>query len=204
MNFIKRFSSSIVLVLFIIFLLQLEIIYFNVFLIIVLIYSFFELNNLLRNKFLFYLGSFFICCSFYTVFKIINSEISLFIMILLISIGADIGGYFIGKIFGGPKLISISPNKTIIGFIGGIIFSYLFVLVYLFVIKPSIFNETEFNYFFILLLSIVSQFGDIFISYLKRQSNMKDTGKLIPGHGGLLDRIDGMIFVFPIYYILYL
>lgn len=204
MNFVKRFLSSIVIILLIVVLLQLNLIYFNFFLVTILIYSFFELNILLRNRFLFYIGSLLITISFYTAFKIINLDINLFIMILLISIGADIGGYFIGKIFGGPKLTSISPNKTIAGFVGGLFFSFFFVQVYLIIINPSFSIQFEFNYLFILILSIFSQIGDIFVSYLKRQSNIKDTGKLIPGHGGLLDRIDGMIFVFPLSFIFYL
>ena len=118
------------------------------------------------------------------------------------------GGYFFGKLFKGPKLTKISPNKTYTGVCGSFLFT-LIVLIFLTTtfekekIILSLF-ETNFNfYIFILGISLVSQFGDLTISFFKRLSNMKNTGKIIPGHGGLLDLVDGMIFAFPTAYILY-
>tara|TARA_A100001234_G_scaffold205283_1_gene200858 strand:+ start:479 stop:910 length:432 start_codon:yes stop_codon:yes gene_type:complete len=126
-----------------------------------------------------------------------------FIIILLICISTDIGGYFFGKIFKGPKLTKISPKKTFSGAIGGYLLSIIFFNLVLnsnyFLNEPI---KITFDIFlFILLISTVSQLGDIIISYFKRLSKIKDTGKIIPGHGGLLDRIDGMIFAYPFAYL---
>ena len=110
----------------------------------------------------------------------------------------DIGGYIFGKLFKGPKLTVYSPNKTIAGLVG----SYLLSLSLIpFLINYNLFGQYEIPQiiFCILLISSVSQIGDIFVSYFKRKSKIKDTGNLIPGHGGILDRIDGMIFAFPLH-----
>ena len=125
-------------------------------------------------------------------------------MITLICVFTDLGGYFFGKLFKGPKLTKFSPNKTYAGMIGGYISSVVLILIlsnYNLIFKIGV----EFNFeviFFVLLISTISQIGDILISYFKRKSKIKDTGKIIPGHGGLLDRADGMIFAFPISYII--
>ena len=117
----------------------------------------------------------------------------------MICASTDIGGYLFGKLFKGPKLTKISPNKTYAGMIGG----YFLSLITLTVITNIIdYPGTPIQFFLItILISTVSQIGDIIVSYFKRLSKIKNTGKLIPGHGGLLDRIDGMIFAFPIYYL---
>ena len=123
---------------------------------------------------------------------------------MLICISTDIGGYIFGKIFKGPKLIKISPKKTYSGMIGGYILSIICLSTFLnskYVLTKT--TDLTVNIFiFILLVSTISQIGDIIISYFKRLSKIKNTGNIIPGHGGLLDRIDGMIFVFPIYYLI--
>ena len=121
----------------------------------------------------------------------------------MICIATDIGGYTFGETFKGPKLSKISPNKTYAGVIGGYILSIVFS--YFFIINENsiLFEIYTLNYLILtLLISTVSQIGDLIISYFKRISNVKDTGKIIPGHGGILDRIDGMIFVFPFFYLL--
>ena len=109
-----------------------------------------------------------------------------------------------GKIFKGPKLTSISPNKTYAGMFGGFIFAVLlatfFIQIFLNLNENSGFHYKI--YIITILISSVSQLGDIVVSYFKRINNIKDTGKIIPGHGGLLDRIDGMIFAFPFSYII--
>ena len=125
--------------------------------------------------------------------------------ILLICISTDLGGYIFGKIFKGPKLTKISPKKTFSGLIGG----YLLSIVILSIYFKSSFNSFQEDaltfgiFIIILLISTTSQLGDITISYFKRLSKIKDTGKIIPGHGGLLDRIDGMIFAFPFSYLIF-
>ena len=132
-------------------------------------------------------------------------------MILLICIFTDIGGYVFGKIFKGPKLTKISPNKTYSGMFGGYFLSVIFMSLF-FTNLELLFENVEVieqgatlnNFIFTIIISTASQFGDIIISYFKRLSKIKDTGKLIPGHGGILDRIDGMLFAFPFYFIFYL
>ena len=119
-----------------------------------------------------------------------------FLFIILICVATDIGGYAFGKLFKGPKLTKVSPNKTYSGVIG----SYLCSLTvsYFFILYFQNFLIIEINLFLVtVLVSSVSQIGDIILSYFKRLSNLKDTGKLIPGHGGILDRVDGMIFALP-------
>ena len=126
-----------------------------------------------------------------------------FVYILLICAFSDIGGYVFGKIFKGKKLTDISPNKTISGSLGSLLFSlvpyFLFKVVF-------IYSEIEFfafvsnnlsNILICIYLSLICQMGDLFISYFKRLADVKDTGKILPGHGGLLDRIDGIIFAIP-------
>ena len=154
----------------------------------------------------YYLGIIFTICSFYSIYLIrdLNNNYINFFFILSVCVSTDIGGYVFGKIFKGPKLISISPNKTYAGLIGSFIFTILSII-FLFE-KGSFFNfETNVTYLTYLLsimISIISQIGDILISYFKRLSNIKDTGNIIPGHGGLLDRADGIIFAFPFTYLI--
>ena len=117
----------------------------------------------------------------------------------MVCISTDIGGYVFGKIFKGPKLTKISPKKTYAGVLGG----YLLSIISTYFFYDYLNINFDFKYFILIFaISTISQLGDI-ISYFKRLSKVKDTGKLIPGHGGILDRIDGMIFVFPIYFIIY-
>ena len=113
---------------------------------------------------------------------------------ILVSISSDIGGLIIGKIFKGRKLIKISPKKTISGSIGSFAFSLMLIPFFInFIYVESIFNLVLIT----ILISLTSQIGDLFISYLKRKAKVKDTSDLLPGHGGLLDRIDGIIFSIP-------
>ena len=127
--------------------------------------------------------------------------------VLLICIFSDIGGYVIGKLVGGKKLTKISPNKTISGSIGSFIFSLipiiLFFIIYDYTKDSSFKLQGSFStiIFLTLFLSLICQVGDLIISYYKRKAKVKDTGSLLPGHGGLLDRIDGVIFVVPVFMI---
>jgi phosphatidate cytidylyltransferase len=126
-----------------------------------------------------------------------------FIIILCICIFSDVGGYVFGKVIGGKKLTKISPNKTISGSLGSFIFSIL--LVFLFNLQNYVavsFDVSPKNILFCLIISSICQLGDLLISYFKRLNKVKNTGTVLPGHGGLLDRIDGLIFAIPIVYIL--
>ena len=122
-----------------------------------------------------------------------NNNKLIFIYLLLVCVMTDLGGYIFGKFFQGKKLTNISPNKTYSGLIGSYILSNI-VFIYFFF-------KFNFSYSFLILTFIIcsiSQVGDLFISYLKRKAKVKDTGTLLPGHGGILDRIDGIIFALPI------
>ena len=133
-----------------------------------------------------------------------NSEsIAFFIIILCICIFSDIGGYVFGKVIGGKKLTKISPNKTISGSLGSFIFSVL--PVFLFNLQNYVamsFDVLPKNILLCLIISLICQLGDLLISYFKRLNKVNDTGTILPGHGGLLDRVDGLIFAIPTVYIL--
>ena len=124
-----------------------------------------------------------------------------FLYILSICICSDIGGYIIGKNVGGKKLTKISPNKTISGSLGSFCFSIIPLLIF-YNINGSEYLLSISNFLVCLVTSLVCQLGDLFISYLKRKAKVKDTGYILPGHGGLLDRIDGIILVIPTVHIL--
>ena len=137
---------------------------------------------------------------FYISSIIIYTEESKFFFIFLILVCAfsDIGGYIFGKLIGGFKLTKISPNKTVSGCIG----SFLFSLIPLFLFDYKNFFLLDlvlsfYNILFCLVISLSCQIGDLIISYFKRLNKVKDTGKILPGHGGFLDRIDGIIFAIP-------
>ena len=136
------------------------------------------------------------------------SSFFLLLWIIILTIFSDVGGYIFGKTFKGKKILKISPNKTISGIIGSFIFAILSVFFISFII--SLMSGIENNFFlkpkyFILalLFSLAAQLGDLFISYFKRLEKLKDTGKILPGHGGIFDRIDGLMFVVILAYILY-
>lgn len=119
----------------------------------------------------------------------------LIFLILITCIGSDIGGYIFGKFFKGPKLSKLSPNKTISGALGSLIFSCVIIFFTLYYLTKI------FDPLILLigcLISISCQVGDLFFSFLKRKSNLKDTSNFLPGHGGLLDRVDGILFGLPV------
>ena len=144
------------------------------------------------NLFIFYICLFASQIYFFLGGEFENKQI-VFLFILLICIFTDIGGYIFGNIIKGKKLTTISPNKTYAGMFGSFICSLIICTLFIIYFNFSI------NFiFFTLLISLVSQVGDLFISYLKRKANIKDTGNFLPGHGGLLDRLDGIIFAIPL------
>ena len=204
----KRVLSSIILFPVVISIIIYSSILLNLLLIICFCLVLYEWHMLSKTKKYYFLGIFFLLLSFYTIYKFkdLNNNYINFLFILLICISTDIGGYVFGKIFKGPKLTTISPNKTFSGVIGGYLLSLVFILVF-FKILSFVKFKTSFSYeilSLVIIISTVSQIGDILISYFKRNSKVKDTGNVIPGHGGLLDRVDGMIFAYPFSYLLYL
>ena len=204
-EFIKRILSSIILIPLVTFFIITGGIIFNLFILACLIISYYEWYSLSKNKKYHIFGYLFLSLSFFTAYKLINldGDNKHFIFVLLICILTDIGGYIIGKLFKGPKISKISPNKTYSGMIGSLSFSILIILIIInFSDLFTNLNTTFINLILLtIIISIISQIGDFTISYFKRLSKIKNPGNLIPGHGGLLDRIDGMIFAFPFSYI---
>ena len=203
----NRIFSSLILIPIVLFVVTEGSFLFNFFVLICFLITLYEWHMMSRKKSYYFLGFFFLILSFYSAYKIRTNMIDgyeYFLIILLICISTDIGGYIFGNFFKGPRLTKISPKKTYSGVIGGYLLSILFMYLSLnsnFIFEK--FHEITLNIFIlIILISTVSQLGDIVISYFKRLSKIKDTGKIIPGHGGLLDRIDGMIFAYPIAYLI--
>ncbi len=205
----KRITTSVILFLLTIFCIFINPYVFIIAIIIVSYLSWYETNHLINsiNKSVtnwqhvaFNLTTLFYAFGIFTV-----SAIGLYFLLgpvfflyaLSICICSDIGGYIIGKNIGGKKLTKISPNKTISGSLGSFCFSMLPLLVF------NNFDKFEYslysidNFLFCLKVSLVCQLGDLFVSYFKRKAKVKDTGRILPGHGGILDRIDGIIFAVP-------
>ena len=203
----QRIISSIIIIPLSLFFIIKGSVFFTLFLIILFSIASFEWLKMAKKKELKFFGIFFLLLSFYSVYLIRDRGLYEFLMILIICITTDIGGYVFGKTFKGPKLVNISPNKTYSGVIGGFLMSI--IVAYLINLNFNNYFEESQNFhddlyliLAVFLVSSVSQIGDLIISFFKRASNLKDTGNLFPGHGGLLDRIDGMIFVFPFVYII--
>ena len=202
-NFKKRFFTSIFLffLFFLIFNYKFILIFTLLLLGIASVLEFFNMSKKIfkNSNFIFLSNIFFtvyifLFCTFFFYFSsFIQIKIILFI-ILLGCIFSDIGGYVFGKIFKGQKLTKISPNKTISGALGSI-FSCCLVIFFL-----NYYLTNNLNYSLIvigIIISIFCQLGDIFFSLLKRKSKIKDTGKFLPGHGGILDRLDGILIALP-------
>ena len=160
------------------------------------------LKNSIKHRFFRFLyksiSLFYLSILVYSIFYIESNHLNLKLYLLysvLVAILSDIGGLVIGKTFKGKKLSKISPNKTISGSIGSFVFS-------LFLIPFFYMEMIKYNLLILILItisiSLASQFGDLFISYFKRKANVKNTSDLLPGHGGVLDRIDGIIFAIPV------
>ena len=181
--------------------------FFNFFIIVILLITLYEWHFLSSNKSYYIPGFIFIIFSFYTFYFLRNeSSYFLFLLIIITCISTDVGGYIFGKILKGPKITKISPNKTYAGMLGGFVLSLL--VASLFLSNLNIFSLSNAEYppkknimIVVLCISFISQIGDLIISFFKRKSKVKNTGKIIPGHGGILDRIDGMLFAYPFIYI---
>ena len=216
-EFIKRLFSSIVLIPIALYFVIKGSNFFVFFLCTIFVISVFEWLKL-SQKFILakVLGTFFLFFSFCLAYLLREKfGLNVFLFIILISIFTDIGGYFFGKIFKGPKISKISPNKTYSGVIGSFIISSVGGFVFLENISISLVSigllgSYDANVIFlkvytlliILIISFISQIGDLTVSYFKRVAKVKDTGKILPGHGGLLDRIDGIIFAVPFSYLI--
>ena len=215
-EFTKRLLSSIIIAPISLFFIIKGSVFFIFFLgVIFLVTSYEWLNMSKKFKKLKIFGICFLFLSFILAYLLRKTQgFDLFIFIILISILTDIGGYIFGKTFKGPKLTKISPNKTYSGVIGSFIISLIGALIYLEYIPGALLwnyfigyeqIEVEYNLFallIILIISLISQLGDLIISYFKRLAKIKNTGNILPGHGGLLDRIDGIIFAIPFSYII--
>ncbi len=203
-EFLKRIISTIILIPIALFFIVKGSFLFIFFILICFFITSYEWHMMSKRKSYYLLGFIFLIFSFYAVYELIDfgGDNVYFLMITLICVSTDIGGYVFGKIFKGPRITKISPKKTYSGMIGGYLLSMISINIFFNVsyIIPNTPLITTDIFIFVLLVSTVSQIGDIIISYFKRLSKIKDTGKIIPGHGGLLDRIDGMIFAFPFSY----
>jgi phosphatidate cytidylyltransferase len=167
----------------------------NLLILIVFLFCIFEWVKIFKRKnAIFFLGIIVLFVFLLSLLRIYNFEEFnlIFLWLIILTWLSDIGGYIFGKLFGGPKLTQISPNKTWAGAIGSIILSQFAFLIF-FLNSNYKFNITII--FMQLFLSIIGQFGDILMSYVKRKNNKKDTSNFIPGHGGFLDRVDGLIWI---------
>ena len=206
-NFLKRFLTSIFLIIliFLIFIYN----YILVFSLLILgIFSFLEFSNISKKitksasknllmNLIFLNYVFVFSVSFYFFSNSFSTKIILF-LILMSCISSDIGGYVFGKILKGRKLTKLSPNKTISGAIGSVVLSCLTISLLFYLMTKN------FNYLIItigILTSLGCQIGDLFFSFLKRKAKVKDTGNFFPGHGGVLDRLDGIFLGVPTGYL---
>ena len=193
-NFKKRFLVSL-LAFPLIYILLYQKLLFNLLILIVFLFCLYEWNKIFKKKNpIFFFGLLILLVFLFSLIRIYNIEdFNLkFLWLILITWLTDIGGYIFGKLFGGPKLVKISPNKTWAGALGSLILSQLAFLIF--------FLDNNYNFnvviiFIQIFLSIVGQIGDILMSYIKRKNNKKDTSNFIPGHGGFLDRVDGLIWI---------
>ena len=207
----KRLLSSLIMIPAALFFILKGSIFFTFFLFVVFITTSNEwLEMCKKNKLIKFLGLIFLIVSFYLAYRLrVYEGAYVFIFVVLISVCTDIGGYIFGKLLKGPKITKISPNKTFSGVVGGFVISLIGALVfyeYMPVNFSSNFGKSIsldlYLFFIILMISTVSQIGDLIISYFKRLAKIKDTGKLLPGHGGFLDRVDGIIFAIPFSYLI--
>ena len=200
-NFLLRFFSSLLLGPLVVFTVYLESYLFYLLLVIIITLAIFETLKLKVKKikiFIFFLLIIF-TLSALQIYNLNNGKYVI-IFILLLSWLSDIGGYVFGKFIGGKKIKIISPNKTYSGFVG----SFLFVQSFGFYAKSlniSFINEAVLNFHFLLICTLVVISGDMLFSYFKRTCHIKDFSNFLPGHGGLLDRIDGLILLTIFVYI---
>ena len=211
-EFKKRILSSLILIPVSFFFIIKGSFFFNFFLTICFLVTLYEWHMMSKKMSYYIVGIIFILISFYSVFllrnydqytNILDPGLTFFLIVTLICVFTDLGGYVFGKIFKGPKLTKISPNKTYAGMFGGFFLSIMSINLFVNYTSLNLYFTNQL-FIFVILVSAISQIGDILISFFKRKSKIKNTGKIIPGHGGLLDRIDGMLLAFPFSYFLIL
>ena len=195
----KRVTSAVILLPVVIFAIIFSQHLFNLLLLLTLFFSFTEWFKLNKKNFNFISISGFviILLSIFFAYYLRGNDIqskTIFLWIVFVCFFSDTGGYFVGKLFGEKKISKISPKKTYAGLYGSFIFSIFPILIVHFFESNILILSTKLV-ILSLLFSLFCQLGDMTVSYFKRKNNVKDTGILIPGHGGLLDRIDGLIFV---------
>tara|TARA_Y200000002_G_scaffold205345_1_gene169428 strand:- start:494 stop:1144 length:651 start_codon:yes stop_codon:yes gene_type:complete len=204
----KRVLSSFILIPTVFFVIIEGSFIFNFFILVCFFITTYEWIQMSKSNIQRIFGLFFIIFSFFTIFKIrndFNQDYFHILLIAIICISTDTGGYFFGKLLKGPKLTKLSPNKTYAGVIGSFLFSIIITILFFeLTLKIHNFKYSEETFIFVLIVSLVSQIGDIIVSFFKRLSKIKDTGNIIPGHGGILDRVDGMIFAYPFSYFVFL
>ena len=219
----KRILSSIILVPLSFFFIIKGSYFFIFFLSIAFFATSYEWLRMSKNVYLKTAGLIFLFFSFHFAYLLRTEQgYKIFLFVILISILTDIGGYIFGKVFKGPTLTKISPKKTYSGAIGGFVLSIIGSLIFIEymgdlkilleylnyrTIDPEDIHSSSLDFdlfilIFILISSLISQLGDLTISYFKRIAKIKDTGKILPGHGGLLDRVDGIIFTVPFVYLI--
>jgi len=203
-NLKQRVFTSLILLtfVFLIFSFNIFLIYFLIIMGVLSILEFIQIINIIfKNKFrrilinLFFIIYIFIFCILF--FLLSNLEgLKLILFILLLScVASDIGGYILGKIFKGPKITKISPKKTYAGAVG----SFLFTLIIMYLFSFYFIDLQIYKIIFIsFMTSLFCQLGDLFFSLLKRKAKLKDTGKILPGHGGVIDRLDGIFLGIPV------
>ena len=193
-NFKKRFIISILAFPFTYILLYQRAL-FNLLIIIIFLFCLYEWIKIFKKKnIIFFLGLSILLIFLISLIRIYNLEdYNLkFLWLILITWLTDLGGYIFGKLFAGPKLIKISPNKTWSGVVGSTILSQFAFLIFFLDVN---YQFSVYIFFSQLFLSITGQVGDLLMSYIKRKNNIKDTSNFIPGHGGFLDRTDGLIWI---------
>ena len=207
---LKRILSSIIIIPVALFFIVKGSFFFIFFMSIFFLVTAYEWYQMTEKKKYYYPGLIFLFFSTYSAYLFRGSDngegFLIFLIVILICVATDIGGYIFGKFFKGPKLTKISPNKTYAGMFGGYFLSIISVNVFLNYAKYLEFEDSEFTsevFILVLLISAVSQTGDLTVSYFKRITKIKNTGKILPGHGGLLDRVDGIIFAVPFAYLLF-
>ena len=208
-NLSKRILSSILLLPLALFFIIKGSFFFNFFIFVCFFFTAYEWHMMTKKKNYHLIGYLFLIFSFYCAYLLRNIDNDegglLFLLVIVVCVSSDIGGYVFGKIFKGPKLTKISPKKTYSGMFGGYLLSIISINFYIYYANKYLDKYAEFTieaFIMVILISSISQFGDIIISYFKRLSKIKDTGKIIPGHGGILDRIDGIIFAIPFTYLI--